>query len=178
MSPRPSVEAERRAEVLAATCDIIAEVGFRHVRIADVAARVGISTGIIHYYFRTTEELLQESFRYMTDRARARSRRALEGVADPTPGLFAVGAAKRRCSRQAHGVPAVRFGHSGSSLAPGLVATHPWVRRLRLVGRCGIVTGSAAAVDQQAALEAQRRFPALIGGVSGNGHDAFVRPGT
>jgi AcrR family transcriptional regulator len=54
---------------------------------------VGISTGIIHYYFRTKEELLQESFRYMTDRARARSRRALEGVADPTERLFAVVAA-------------------------------------------------------------------------------------
>jgi len=90
MSPRPSVEAERREEVLAATCEVIREVGFRHVRIADVAERIGTSTGIIHYYFRTKDELLQAAFRYMLDKARARSLAALDGVSDPVERLYAV----------------------------------------------------------------------------------------
>lgn len=90
MSPRPSVEAERREEVLTATCEVIREVGFRHVRIADVAERIGTSTGIIHYYFRTKDELLQAAFRYMLDKARARSLAALDGVSDPVERLYAV----------------------------------------------------------------------------------------
>lgn len=90
MSPRPSVEAERREEVLSATCEIIGEVGFRHVRIADIADRIGTSTGIIHYYFRTKEELLQEAFRFMVDNARERSITALDGVSDPVDRLYAV----------------------------------------------------------------------------------------
>ena len=90
MSPRPSVEAERREEVLSATCEVISEVGFRHVRIADVAERIGTSTGIIHYYFRTKDELLQAAFRYMLDKARARSLAALEGIHDPVERLYAV----------------------------------------------------------------------------------------
>ena len=48
MSPRPSVEAQRREEVLEATCEIIAEVGFRNVRVSDVAKRAGISTSVVH----------------------------------------------------------------------------------------------------------------------------------
>ena len=90
MSPRPSVEAERREEVLSAACEVISEVGFRHVRIADVAERIGTSTGIIHYYFRTKEELLQSAFRFMMDKARERSLEALAGVDDPVARLYAV----------------------------------------------------------------------------------------
>jgi AcrR family transcriptional regulator len=90
VSPRPSVEAKRREEVLAATCAIIGEVGFRHVRIADVAERIGTSTGIIHYYFRTKDELLEAAFRFVIETARARSLAALEGVTDPEERLLTV----------------------------------------------------------------------------------------
>jgi AcrR family transcriptional regulator len=90
VSPRPSVEAQRREEVLAATCAVIGEVGFRHVRIADVAERIGTSTGIIHYYFRTKDELLEEAFRFVIESARARSLEALDGVTDPEERLMTV----------------------------------------------------------------------------------------
>ena len=90
MSPRPRVEAQRREEVLAATCAIIGEVGFRHVRIADVAERIGTSTGIIHYYFRTKDELLEAAFRFVIESARARSLAALEGLTDPKDRLITV----------------------------------------------------------------------------------------
>jgi AcrR family transcriptional regulator len=83
MSPRPSVEAQRRDEALTATCEIIAEVGFRGVRIADVARRVGMATGTIHYYFGTKQELLDAAFQHAVARSRRRSLASIEGIADP-----------------------------------------------------------------------------------------------
>ena len=97
MSPRPSVEAQRREGVLVATCAVISEVGFRHVRIADVAEHIGTSTGIIHYYFRTKGELLEAAFRFVIESARARStnRQALAAtmarLPDPAVNLAAFG---------------------------------------------------------------------------------------
>lgn len=83
MSPRRSVEARRREDVLAATWDLITEVGYGRIRIADIADRVGTSTGTIHYYFKTKEEVLEETFRFMAEKTRRRSERALTGVEDP-----------------------------------------------------------------------------------------------
>ena len=83
MSPRPSVEAERREEALNATWELITEVGYGRVRIADIADRVGMSTGIIHYYFPTKEDILDSAFRFAVEDARRRSEEALEGLDDP-----------------------------------------------------------------------------------------------
>jgi AcrR family transcriptional regulator len=63
MSPRPSVEERRREEVLRATWELIAEVGYGRVRVADIADRVGVSTGTIHYYFETKEDVLDAAIR-------------------------------------------------------------------------------------------------------------------
>jgi AcrR family transcriptional regulator len=90
MSPRPSVEAQRRDEVLSATCERLSEVGFNQVRVADIADRIGISTGIIHYYFGTKKELLDAAFQYAVARARVRSLEALEKANDPWEQLVAV----------------------------------------------------------------------------------------
>ena len=42
--PRPSVEAERKAQILASTCKVIASEGFRHLRVSDVAKDAGVSS--------------------------------------------------------------------------------------------------------------------------------------
>jgi AcrR family transcriptional regulator len=90
MSPRPSVEAQRREDVLNATWELITEVGYRRVRIADIAARTGTSTGIIHYYFETKEDVLDAAFRFAVDDAHRRSEEALAGVVDPWERLNAL----------------------------------------------------------------------------------------
>jgi len=90
MSPRPSVEAERRQDVLNATWELITEVGYRKVRIADIAARTGTSTGIIHYYFETKEDVLDAAFRFAVDDAHRRSEEALAGIEDPWERLTAL----------------------------------------------------------------------------------------
>lgn len=69
--PRPSEHVgrraltveQRRAEILEATRRVVLERGFGHTRVADVAAELGISTGLIHYHFASKDELLAETLR-------------------------------------------------------------------------------------------------------------------
>ena len=60
--PRPHVEEERRQQILQATWHVIALSGFRSLRLADVAKRAGVSSGMIHYYFDTKRDLLKAAF--------------------------------------------------------------------------------------------------------------------
>jgi AcrR family transcriptional regulator len=54
--------AARRAEILEATCQVVAERGFGPTRVLDVASRLGVSTGLIHYHFDSKDHLLAEAF--------------------------------------------------------------------------------------------------------------------
>src|SRR3954454_25161760 len=47
--------------ILDAACDLIAAEGIDEVRIARVATRAGASTALVHHYFSTREELLEEA---------------------------------------------------------------------------------------------------------------------
>ena len=58
---KPTV-AERRAEILEVTCEVVIERGFAATRIADVAKRLGVSSSLIHYHFDSKEQLLAEAF--------------------------------------------------------------------------------------------------------------------
>jgi AcrR family transcriptional regulator len=50
-----------RERILEAACDLIAADGIDDVRIARVAIRAGASTALVHHYFSTREELLEEA---------------------------------------------------------------------------------------------------------------------
>jgi AcrR family transcriptional regulator len=54
----------RRDEILRATCDEVAKRGFAHTRAADVAANLGVSTGLIFYHFDSKDALLSAAFAY------------------------------------------------------------------------------------------------------------------
>lgn len=60
---RQTVE-ERRVEILEATCTVVIERGFAGTRVADVANKLNVSTGLIHYHFESKEQLLAEAFAY------------------------------------------------------------------------------------------------------------------
>jgi AcrR family transcriptional regulator len=60
--PRPHVEEERRQQILEATWHVIAVSGFRGLRLSDVAKRAGVSSGMIHYYFDTKDDLVKAAF--------------------------------------------------------------------------------------------------------------------
>jgi AcrR family transcriptional regulator len=69
---RPAGEETRREEILEATWRLIAERGYHAVRIADIAAVCGTSTGTIHYYFPGKSDVLTEALRHCVERAFAR----------------------------------------------------------------------------------------------------------
>ncbi|MGK2955443.1 MAG: TetR/AcrR family transcriptional regulator [Solirubrobacterales bacterium] len=50
-----------RDRILEAACEVIAAEGIDDVRIARVAMRAGASTALVHHYFSTREELLEEA---------------------------------------------------------------------------------------------------------------------
>ncbi len=68
---RPSVE-ERRNEILEVTCQVVIERGFGATRIGDVAAKLGVSTGLIHYHFESKDQLLAEAFQWAAEADLAR----------------------------------------------------------------------------------------------------------
>lgn len=85
--PRPSAVAERRREILEATCFVVAERGFRELRIVDVAKRAGYSTGTVHYYFDSKDELLKEAFRFQYEQSVGRRETYFEADDDPVTRL-------------------------------------------------------------------------------------------
>src|SRR5215212_5541226 len=55
--------------ILDAACDLIASEGIEEVRIARVAQRAGASTALVHHYFSTREELLEQALMHSFDLA-------------------------------------------------------------------------------------------------------------
>jgi AcrR family transcriptional regulator len=63
------VSQQSRERILEAACDLIAAQGIDDVRIARVATRAGASTALVHHYFSTREELLEEALIHSFERA-------------------------------------------------------------------------------------------------------------
>ena len=84
---RPSVEAERREQILAATRAVVAEKGFKAMRVADVAKRSGASSGTVHYYFETKHELMRAAFEWNFAKSQERRVTRLGHSADPVEQL-------------------------------------------------------------------------------------------
>jgi AcrR family transcriptional regulator len=80
---RPSVEAERREQILQATCEVIGELGMHEMRLADVARRAGVSSGTVHYYFDTKRAVLVAAFEYNYGRSLTRRRALLDADQPP-----------------------------------------------------------------------------------------------
>jgi AcrR family transcriptional regulator len=62
----------RPDEILAAACRAIVERGFADTRVGDIATAAGTSTGTIHYYFDSKQEVLVAALRFATDRLLSR----------------------------------------------------------------------------------------------------------
>ena len=58
----------RREEILSATVDEVTESGFASTRVADVAGRLGISTGLVFYHFESKDALLSQALAYAAER--------------------------------------------------------------------------------------------------------------
>jgi AcrR family transcriptional regulator len=62
-------ERDARERILEAACDLIAADGIDDVRIARVAMRARASTALVHHYFSTREELLEQALLHSFDKA-------------------------------------------------------------------------------------------------------------
>jgi AcrR family transcriptional regulator len=65
---RPNVD-QRKSEILEAAVQVIIDVGFTEMTVADVAKVAGVSTALVHYHFATREALLAEALVHSFDRA-------------------------------------------------------------------------------------------------------------
>lgn len=59
-APRTFIDAARRAQIVAAAIETIADVGYGHASLARIAERLSISKGVISYHFAGKEELVRE----------------------------------------------------------------------------------------------------------------------
>jgi AcrR family transcriptional regulator len=88
--PRPSVEAERKDQILRATCQAIADLGYVNLRVSDVAKQAGVSGGTVHYYFDSKRDLVHAAFEYNFSRSLDRRRWILDSPDTPLARLQAV----------------------------------------------------------------------------------------
>jgi AcrR family transcriptional regulator len=69
-----------RESILSAASKLIAERGYHAVRVADIAAAAGTSTGTVHYHFAAKEDVLTEALTYYAKRAFERQSRELREI--------------------------------------------------------------------------------------------------
>jgi TetR/AcrR family transcriptional repressor of bet genes len=62
---RAHIKDARRVQLIEATIASIARRGFADTTLAHVADKAGLSRGIVNFYFKSKEELLVETLRYM-----------------------------------------------------------------------------------------------------------------
>lgn len=80
--PRPSVEAERRPQILSAACEVIAQIGIPALRLSDVAKEAGVSAGTVHYYFETKRDVITAAFEFNLADSLARRQELLGSETD------------------------------------------------------------------------------------------------
>lgn len=73
---------DRRAEILVAAWQLIAERGYHAVRVADIARACGTSSAAVHYYFPAKHDVLNEALRYCVEQAFLRQHAELREIED------------------------------------------------------------------------------------------------
>jgi len=69
--PPTFTEAARRAQIIEAAIDTIAEVGFARASLARIGERVGISKGLIGYHFAGKDDLIKQVVIHVLEAGRA-----------------------------------------------------------------------------------------------------------
>ena len=68
---RTFVSSARRAQIVDAAIETVAEVGYANASLSRIAGRLGISKGVISYHFAGKDDLIAEIVRQVLQRARA-----------------------------------------------------------------------------------------------------------
>jgi AcrR family transcriptional regulator len=85
-------EEERRAQILRAAIETVADLGIEGATMKKVADRAGVSTGMITYYFSDKNDLMKNALAFGHEMVGARRRRLQDSavVGDRIRGLFEV----------------------------------------------------------------------------------------
>lgn len=81
-SPRTQSRDVRRAQLIEATIESLAERGFSRTTVTDVAARAGTSHGLVLFHFRSKENLLAETLDFLAEEYRINWQVALAAAGD------------------------------------------------------------------------------------------------
>lgn len=82
--PRKQPRIARRTQLIEATIETLAEVGYARTTLTAVAKRAGLSHGLVNFHFETKEKLLYETMVHLGEEYRANWTAAL-GAAGPQP---------------------------------------------------------------------------------------------
>jgi len=73
----------RKKQITKAAYEIIAEKGYYNFTMMDIAQRAGVSSGLIHHYFKDKENMLVTLLREMQQNIRISTEKAIAKSADP-----------------------------------------------------------------------------------------------
>lgn len=80
--PRTRTRDWRRAQLIEATIQCLAEKGFSRTKVTDVAKRAGISHGLVLFHFQSKENLLAETLDFLSEEYRQNWQAALSAAAE------------------------------------------------------------------------------------------------
>jgi AcrR family transcriptional regulator len=70
----------RREQICRAAATVISREGFAGTTMRMVAEEAGVSTGMLNHYFANRQDLLEQALVFVSERAQARMREAVEGI--------------------------------------------------------------------------------------------------
>jgi AcrR family transcriptional regulator len=79
----------RRAQLTKAAYKVVAQKGYNDFTIKDIAEEAGLSTGLVHYYFKNKEELLFTLLKEMNSNLRYNLKKALTELTEPKDKMMA-----------------------------------------------------------------------------------------
>jgi TetR/AcrR family transcriptional repressor of bet genes len=88
--PKVGMEEIRRRQLIEATIASIHEIGFAESSLSRISAKAGVSTGIIHHYFKNKADLMEATLRHLGISLRLSVVQRLQKARSPTERLLAV----------------------------------------------------------------------------------------
>ncbi|MBK8157574.1 MAG: transcriptional regulator BetI [Rhodospirillaceae bacterium] len=88
--PKVGMEEIRRRQLIDATIASIHEIGFAECSLSRISAKAGVSTGIVHHYFKDKADLLEATLRQLGDSLRDSVVERLKLARSPIERLLAV----------------------------------------------------------------------------------------
>ena len=80
---RPSNTAQRKQEIVEALLQVMANVGYEKASIQSIAKQAGLAPGLIHYHFKTKQDILIAAIHWIATSAEQRLQAMLNDARDP-----------------------------------------------------------------------------------------------